>query len=46
MFPGQGAQYVDMGRELYRTEPTFREQVDRCSYLVNPTWGWIANLPK
>lgn len=39
MFPGQGAQYVDMGRELYRTEPMFREQVDRCSYLAQPYLG-------
>jgi len=48
MFSSQGAQYVDMGRELYRTEPTFREQVDRCSYLAQPHLGLfaIANLPK
>jgi acyl transferase domain-containing protein/acyl carrier protein len=36
MFPGQGAQYVDMGKELYQTEPIFREQVDYCSYLAKP----------
>ncbi|MDF5715457.1 MAG: aminotransferase class III-fold pyridoxal phosphate-dependent enzyme [Rhizonema sp. NSF051] len=30
MFPGQGAQYVDMGRELYETEPIFTEQIDYC----------------
>jgi acyl transferase domain-containing protein len=30
MFPGQGSQYVNMGRELYETEPIFREQVDQC----------------
>ncbi|MGI2902881.1 SDR family oxidoreductase [Tolypothrix sp. VBCCA 56010] len=34
MFPGQGAQYVEMGRELYQSEPIFREQVDKCSYLL------------
>lgn len=34
MFPGQGAQYVNMGKELYQTEPIFWEQVDRCSYLA------------
>ncbi|MFQ4145486.1 type I polyketide synthase [Chlorogloeopsis sp. ULAP02] len=39
MFPGQGAQYVDMGRELYQTEPTFREQVDRCCSLLQPHLG-------
>ncbi|MBD2677472.1 MULTISPECIES: type I polyketide synthase [Nostoc] len=30
MFPGQGAQYVNMGRELYETESIFRQQVDDC----------------
>ena len=30
MFTGQGAQYVNMARELYETEPTFRDQVDLC----------------
>jgi acyl transferase domain-containing protein len=31
MFPGQGTQYVGMARELYRTEPTFREHLDACA---------------
>ena len=35
MFPGQGSQYVGMGRELYQTEPIFREQVDRCCDLLS-----------
>jgi acyl transferase domain-containing protein/acyl carrier protein len=39
MFPGQGAQYVNMGRKLYQTEPTFREQVDRCCLLLEPHLG-------
>ena len=34
MFPGQGAQYVDMGRELYETEPIFTEQIDYCSSVL------------
>lgn len=34
MFPGQGAQYVNMAREVYESEPTFREQVDLCSELL------------
>jgi len=34
MFPGQGAQYVNMGLELYQVEPTFREQVARCCELL------------
>ncbi|MBD2335851.1 SDR family NAD(P)-dependent oxidoreductase [Calothrix sp. FACHB-156] len=39
MFPGQGAQYVNMGRELYETEPKFREQVDDCCLLLEPHLG-------
>jgi len=39
MFPGQGAQYVHMGSELYRVEPTFREQIDLCSELLEPHLG-------
>jgi acyl transferase domain-containing protein len=34
MFPGQGAQYVNMGRELYETETVFREQVDACAEIL------------
>ncbi|MCC5969956.1 MAG: KR domain-containing protein [Pararhodobacter sp.] len=29
MFPGGGAQYAGMARELYETEPVFREWMDR-----------------
>ncbi len=30
LFPGQGTQYVGMGRGLYEDEPLFREIVDDC----------------
>ncbi|MBE9178533.1 SDR family NAD(P)-dependent oxidoreductase [Oculatella sp. LEGE 06141] len=40
LFPGQGAQYVNMGRELYDTEPTFRQQVDQCCQLLKPELGF------
>lgn len=30
IFPGQGSQYINMGRDLYRAEPLFRETVDYC----------------
>lgn len=33
MFPGQGAQYASMGRELYRHEPVFRHNFDQCAAL-------------
>ncbi|MCL4176655.1 MAG: amino acid adenylation domain-containing protein [Verrucomicrobia bacterium] len=36
MFPGQGAQQVNMALELYQTEPTFREQIDLCCELLKP----------
>ncbi len=36
MFPGQGSQYVNMGKELYQTEPIFREYVDRCCLILRP----------
>jgi amino acid adenylation domain-containing protein len=39
MFPGQGAQAVNMGRELYLNEPRFREIVDRCCELLKPKLG-------
>jgi acyl transferase domain-containing protein/SAM-dependent methyltransferase/acyl carrier protein len=40
MFPGQGAQYVNMGLELYETEPAFREQVDTCCEILRPDLGF------
>lgn len=39
MFPGQGAQYVNMGRELYETERIFRERLDECAELLLPHLG-------
>jgi amino acid adenylation domain-containing protein len=39
MFPGQGSQYANMGRELYQSEPTFREHVDLCAEILRPLIG-------
>jgi acyl transferase domain-containing protein len=36
MFSGQGTQYVNMGLDLYRTQPLFRQQVERCAEILKP----------
>lgn len=36
MFSGQGVQYPGMGLDLYRSEPVFREYIDRCSKILEP----------
>ena len=40
MFPGQGAQHVNMGLELYEREPVFREQVNACCEILSPHLGF------
>jgi acyl transferase domain-containing protein len=40
LFPGQGAQFVEMGLELYETESVFREHVDACAEMVRPHLGY------
>ncbi|HEY0736387.1 MAG TPA: type I polyketide synthase, partial [Herpetosiphonaceae bacterium] len=39
MFSGQGAQYPQMGADLYRSEPLFQAQIDRCCELLEPDLG-------
>lgn len=35
MFPGQGSQYLNMGRFLYEHETVFRQAVDECADLLS-----------
>ncbi|MBZ0294960.1 MAG: acyltransferase domain-containing protein [Anaerolineae bacterium] len=34
LFSGQGGQYIDMGRQLYETQPLFRSIMDECAALL------------
>jgi amino acid adenylation domain-containing protein len=36
IFPGQGSQYPNMGKELYVQEPVFRKAFDTCADLLLP----------
>lgn len=36
MFPGQGAQYYQMARELYDTHPRFKLWMQHCNEIVSP----------
>jgi len=35
MFPGLGNQYVEMGLGLYRSEPFFKQELDRCFDILD-----------
>ncbi|HEY0737425.1 MAG TPA: beta-ketoacyl synthase N-terminal-like domain-containing protein [Herpetosiphonaceae bacterium] len=39
LFPGQGAQHVNMGRQLYEAEPLYRECIDHCCDSLMPLLG-------
>ncbi|HKR21932.1 MAG TPA: beta-ketoacyl synthase N-terminal-like domain-containing protein, partial [Pyrinomonadaceae bacterium] len=39
MFPGQGAQYVDMAHALYERESVFRRELDHCAELLRGSLG-------
>ncbi|HVF89472.1 MAG TPA: SDR family NAD(P)-dependent oxidoreductase [Blastocatellia bacterium] len=40
MFPGAGAQHVNMGVDLYRSERVFRDSVDMCAQLLGAILGY------
>ncbi len=39
LFPGQGAQYVQMGQQLYATEQVYRTWIDYCAEHLLPLLG-------
>ncbi|XP_070532355.1 probable polyketide synthase 1 [Ptychodera flava] len=40
VFPGQGQQWTEMGRQLYATEEVFRTVVDQCDEMFKKLSGW------
>ncbi len=39
LFPGQGSQYINMGRQLYEGETVFATAIDRCAEILAPELG-------
>ena len=40
VFPGQGSQWIGMGRRLLETEPAFRGALERCDSAIVRAAGW------
>lgn len=46
VFPGQGGQWLGMGKSLYREEPVFKEAIDACdkAFAVFTSWSLLEQL--
>ena len=40
LFSGQGVQYVNMGRQLFETQPVFRATLQKCSSILESQQGF------
>ncbi|MCU0488763.1 MAG: acyltransferase domain-containing protein, partial [Anaerolineales bacterium] len=40
VFPGQGSQWVGMGRALLQQEPVFKRSIERCDQAIQKFAGW------
>jgi iturin family lipopeptide synthetase A len=36
LFTGQGSQYINMGRQVYQTQPIFRQTIEQCDQILRP----------
>jgi acyl transferase domain-containing protein/acyl carrier protein len=40
IFPGQGSQWIGMGRDLLEQEPVFRSAIEECDYAISKYVDW------